>query len=235
MQGSVPSAWRSSHRGTPSRACPASAYTTRGALTNGLKWTDHVQSIHLINAFFAQVPLHEHALPLIFPGDFTGPLWSWVNLPFSTPSNENVVPQCAKSHVLKQSSGIFLWVGHIPLCGHVTKGGPIMRREGCDAECPSSFSIYQCLCLYWDTWMWPGNGHTVQRLSHLEKYKKNRTQSRGRNISSKTVAKMVPIDCEYSQSSVLFNHEQNCGLYRKKKPVANHKRLSTWAWEAQTI
>lgn len=107
MQGSVPSAWRSWHRGTPLRACPASASTTKGALTNGLKWIDHVQSIHQIKAFFAQVPLHEHALPLIFSRRLC---WTTVIMSklatFRPPTNENVVPPCAKSHVLKQSSGI---------------------------------------------------------------------------------------------------------------------------------
>lgn len=60
----------------------------------------------------------------------------------------------------------------------------------------------------------------------------NLLQKKGLELGDKTFlhelfAKMVPIDCEYSQSSVLFNHEQSCGLYRKTKPVANHKRLST--------
>lgn len=58
------------------------------------------------------------------------------------------------------------------------------------------------------------------------------TKKKGLELEDKTFlhklfAKMVPIDCEYSQSSVLFNHEQSCGLYRKTTPVANHKRLST--------
>lgn len=69
--------------------------------------------------------------------------------------------------------------------------------------------------------MWAGNMN--------KECNEKRTRQRRRNISSSTVAKMVPIDCEYSQSSVLFNHEQKCGLYREKEeePVANHKRLST--------
>lgn len=107
MRASVPSVWRSWHRGTPSPACPASASTTRDALTNGSKWIDHVQSIHPIKAFFAQVTT-PWACPAInfFQETLLDHCDHEKTFPFPPPTNENVVPQCAKSHVLKQSSGI---------------------------------------------------------------------------------------------------------------------------------